>query len=185
MAHYTRKLRILIPASSMLNYSTNNCVPTRIFFSALATSLRESAQSKTTTVTFDAWAKAVKHGLDVLYKCKCLFLPSTTHQCLNLLTFRANYFPSFSFLFPDTRARPPSRTLVDPLSAFTLALQSNSFTKAVDEAHSAAQATKDLSATAGRGAYVDQKTLKESGIPDPGAWGVSVILRALRGDTNA
>ncbi|CAL1715006.1 unnamed protein product [Somion occarium] len=53
-------------------------------------------------------------------------------------------------LYTYTRARPPSRTLVDPLDA-----------------------------KAGRSAYVEGDRLKTERIPDPGAWGVKAILQAL------
>jgi dihydroxyacetone kinase len=78
----------------------------------------------------------------------------------------------------DTRARPPSRTLVDPLAAFTEAFSFNPST--VDPAHAAAEATRHQQATAGRSTYVDRAVLERSNVPDPGAWGVWVILRALR-----
>lgn len=83
----------------------------------------------------------------------------------------------------DTRARPPSRTLVDPLAAFNEAFSSrpSDFSAAVDAAHVAAEATRHQQATAGRSAYVDRAILEGRGVPDPGAWGVWVILGALRG----
>lgn len=53
--------------------------------------------------------------------------------------------------------------------------------RAVKAAQDAADKTRHLVAKAGRGAYVDQDRLKESDVPDPGAWGVWVILNALIG----
>lgn len=86
----------------------------------------------------------------------------------------------------DTRARPPSRTLVDPLAAFVTSFSSSSsspsFSKAVDAAKEGAEATRHQHATAGRSAYVDRAALDEHNVPDPGAWGVWVILKALRGE---
>lgn len=81
----------------------------------------------------------------------------------------------------DTRARPPSRTLVDPLDAFTASLPSKGLSAAADDAYAAAEKTKELVAKAGRGAYVNQEDLKKREVPDPGAWGVWRILDALRG----
>ncbi|KAF9516686.1 hypothetical protein BS47DRAFT_1327214 [Hydnum rufescens UP504] len=131
-----------------------------IFFSGLASHLRSFAQDTNPAspeMTFQAWSKASSDALSVLFK--------------------------------YTRARPPSRTLVDPLSAFIEALQTptpgsttNSIlSHALSEAHEAAQATRHLEAKVGRGSYVDQKALKEQNVPDPGAWGVWVILNALFG----
>ncbi|KAI0077705.1 dihydroxyacetone kinase [Panus rudis PR-1116 ss-1] len=86
-------------------------------------------------------------------------------------------------LYTYTRARPPSRTLVDPLDAFvsTLAVSGNNvdFAAAVKAASDAALNTRDLEAKAGRSAYVEGDRLKSEKIPDPGAWGVRTILQAL------
>jgi dihydroxyacetone kinase len=82
-------------------------------------------------------------------------------------------------LYTYTRARPPSRTLVDPLAAFISTLQQDqaSYQDAVQKAAEAAEATKYLAAKAGRAAYVEAEKFK--GIADPGAKGVQVILEAL------
>jgi dihydroxyacetone kinase len=102
-------------------------------------------------------------------------------------------------LYTYTRARPPSRTLVDPLAAFLDALGSvteeggNSdngkvdnrvkIAAAVRKAGEAAEKTRELEAKAGRAAYVEEGRLKEDGgMPDPGAWGVKVLLEGLLGD---
>ena len=53
------------------------------------------------------------------------------------------------------------------------------FQKAVKAAGEAALATKDIEAKAGRSAYVEGARLKEQQVPDPGAWGVKVILESL------
>ncbi|EJD07701.1 dihydroxyacetone kinase [Fomitiporia mediterranea MF3/22] len=83
-------------------------------------------------------------------------------------------------LYSYTRARPPSRTLVDPLAAFVQTFStSNDFSKAVKEAADAAEATKDLEAKAGRSAYVGSEFLKKEKVADPGAWGVKTILESI------
>ncbi|CAD6564756.1 MAG: Dihydroxyacetone kinase 2 [Tremellales sp. Tagirdzhanova-0007] len=84
-------------------------------------------------------------------------------------------------LYKYTRARPPSRTLVDPLEAFIQALPSKGLSGAADDAHAAAEKTKELVAKAGRGAYVNQEDLKKREVPDPGAWGIWRIVDGLRG----
>ncbi|KAF8332086.1 Dak1 domain-containing protein [Cantharellus anzutake] len=123
-----------------------------IYFSALTSALRRvtEASPETDYANLDVWASAAKEALKALYQ--------------------------------YTLARPPSRTLIDPLAAFTLALQSpssESFPHAVEEARKAAEQTRTLEARAGRGAYVNQQALTESRVPDPGAWGVWIILNAL------
>ena len=88
--------------------------------------------------------------------------------------------PALQNLYTYTRARPPSRTLVDPLDAFVTPLsKSTDFPTAVKAAAEAADKTKDLAAKAGRAAYVEGDRLKEEKIPDPGAWGVKTVLEAI------
>ncbi|KAK2463564.1 hypothetical protein APHAL10511_004315 [Amanita phalloides] len=83
-------------------------------------------------------------------------------------------------LYDYTRARPPSRTLVDPLAAFVAVVAAREDVHtAVKAAEKAAVATKDIEAKAGRSAYVEGTRLKEQQVPDPGAWGVKVILENL------
>ena len=55
------------------------------------------------------------------------------------------------------------------------------FAAAVKAAGDAALKTRDLSAKAGRSAYVEGDRLKQERIPDPGAWGVKAILEGLQG----
>ncbi|KII87471.1 hypothetical protein PLICRDRAFT_177215 [Plicaturopsis crispa FD-325 SS-3] len=81
-------------------------------------------------------------------------------------------------LYTYTLARPPSRTLVDPLAAFVDATSSG-FAAAVKAAGTAAEATVRIDAKAGRSAYVDSQRLMDEKIPDPGAWGVKVIVESL------
>ncbi|KAL0065157.1 hypothetical protein AAF712_007827 [Marasmius tenuissimus] len=82
-------------------------------------------------------------------------------------------------LYTYTRARPPSRTLVDPLAAFVETFSPSSLAQAVEAAASAANKTQDIEAKAGRSVYVEGDRLKEQKVPDPGAWGVKTILENL------
>lgn len=83
-------------------------------------------------------------------------------------------------LYTYTRARPPSRTLVDPLDAFVTTLSGQKiFAGAVKAAGDAALHTRDLEAKAGRSAYVEGDRLKTERVADPGAWGVRTILDAF------
>ena len=86
-------------------------------------------------------------------------------------------------LYTYTRARPPSRTLIDPLAAFidTVAADASSegIKRAVKEAGEAAEKTKDLEAKAGRSAYIEGELLKKERVTDPGAWGVKIVLENL------
>jgi len=85
-------------------------------------------------------------------------------------------------LYTYTRARPPSRTLVDPLAAFVQTFAEDpagGLGAAVGAAAKAAEATKNIEAKAGRSAYVEGGRLQEQKIADPGAWGVKVVLESL------
>ncbi|KIJ55374.1 hypothetical protein M422DRAFT_23969 [Sphaerobolus stellatus SS14] len=81
-------------------------------------------------------------------------------------------------LYTYTMARPPSRTLIDPLAALVQALEDGDDIKgAVTKASEAADNTKNLEAKAGRATYVDKEKVK--GTPDPGAEAVKLILQAI------
>ncbi|VDC04169.1 unnamed protein product [Peniophora sp. CBMAI 1063] len=81
-------------------------------------------------------------------------------------------------LYTYTRARRPSRTLVDPLAAFIEALSSGfDWNTAAKAASNAADDTIKLKAKAGRAAYVGG----ELDVPDPGAVGVKVLISAILG----
>lgn len=83
-------------------------------------------------------------------------------------------------LYTYTRARRPSRTLVDPLSAFVESFVSGkNLVEAVNAAATAAEETKNVVAKAGRSAYVESESLKKERVADPGAWGIKLILEAL------
>ncbi len=49
------------------------------------------------------------------------------------------------------------------------------------KAAEAAEATRDAEARVGRSAYLEGGLLKRERVPDPGAWGVKVLLEALAG----
>ncbi|EUC59082.1 dihydroxyacetone kinase [Rhizoctonia solani AG-3 Rhs1AP] len=82
-------------------------------------------------------------------------------------------------LYTYTRARPPSRTLVDPLAAFVESLKDPGVNlgQAFETAQRAAEDTKNLPARAGRAAYVNAEAVK--GTCDPGAWGIRCLLQGL------
>ncbi|OCF31435.1 dihydroxyacetone kinase [Kwoniella heveanensis CBS 569] len=88
---------------------------------------------------------------------------------------------AFNKLCQYTSARPPSRTLVDPLAAFTEVLAANphQLAEAAKSAKDAALNTAKLVASAGRAAYVDQAALQEEDVPDPGAWGLTILFEGI------
>lgn len=85
-------------------------------------------------------------------------------------------------LYTYTRARPPSRTLVDPLSTFINAFSlsdGQNFRDAVKAASRAAEETRNLEAKVGRSAYIEGDKLKQEQVSDPGAWGIKIILENI------
>lgn len=133
-------------------------------------------------------AQAVGNGMDgtsgALYSiffsalAQGLYDSTSKSTSLTLAVWSEALQIAMSKLFSYTRARPPSRTLVDPLSAFVQGLEeSGDFKSAVAKAAEAAENTKNLEARAGRATYVERERVK--GVMDPGALGVKVILEAL------
>lgn len=59
------------------------------------------------------------------------------------------------------------------------AVQKGPIELAVKAAQEAAEATKYMDTKIGRSAYVESGRLKDQEIPDPGAWGVKIILESL------
>ncbi|KDN47109.1 hypothetical protein RSAG8_03886, partial [Rhizoctonia solani AG-8 WAC10335] len=96
---------------------------------------------------------------------------------------RAQYAEAAAFalgrLYTYTRARPPSRTLVDPLATFVESLKDPGINldQAFEAAQRAAEDTKNLPARVGRAAYVNAEAVK--GTRDPGAWGIRCLLQGL------
>lgn len=84
-------------------------------------------------------------------------------------------------LYQYTRARTPSRTLVDPLEQFVTAFAANpkDFAGAVQAGVKGAADTVNYTAKAGRAAYVGREQLAAAAVPDPGAHGVSVLLEGI------
>lgn len=85
-------------------------------------------------------------------------------------------------LYTYTRARPPSRTLVDPLDAFVKgpSTEKADFYGSFEKAQEAARATRGMQAKAGRAVYGGGVEGEEE--MDPGAWGVAVLLKAVIGE---
>ncbi|KAI0629148.1 dihydroxyacetone kinase [Trametes polyzona] len=105
-------------------------------------------------------------------------------QTLTPALWAAALSSALSKLYTYTRARPPSRTLVDPLATFIGALAETKGANVANAAKLAGDAalhTRDLEAKAGRSAYVEGDRLKQERVPDPGAWGVKAILDGLLG----
>jgi dihydroxyacetone kinase len=76
------------------------------------------------------------------------------------------------------RAREGMRTMVDALApASTILASGGSMSEAAAAAAKGAEATKAMSAGAGRSSYVREEMLRQ--VPDPGAWAVAWVLQTL------
>jgi triose/dihydroxyacetone kinase / FAD-AMP lyase (cyclizing) len=126
-----------------------------IFFSSLSKSLISVSQSSSSSEN--------------------LATPQTWARSLEL---------SLNSLYNYTRARPPSRTLVDPLESFIIKFVQEptyeGFVKAVSEAKESAESTAGMIAKAGRAAYVEREKLKENQFPDAGAWGFFKLVEGIK-----
>ncbi|CAI9730654.1 FMN cyclase-like isoform X1 [Octopus vulgaris] len=119
-----------------------------LFFTAAARELEQQSSD----VTGAGWCKALGAGLETIQR--------------------------------YSGANPGDRTMVDPLhSAYEMFGKTlkekdlvSSFRLAVEAAESGAEATKSMSAQAGRASYVSSELLDR---PDPGAVGVALWLRAI------
>ncbi|BFZ62093.1 Dihydroxyacetone kinase 2 [Saitoella coloradoensis] len=83
-------------------------------------------------------------------------------------------------LLTYTTARPGDRTLIDALLPFCHALRSGStLDDALSKAREGVESTRGMKAGVGRAVYVEEGKAEGEGVPDPGAWGVVVLLEGL------
>ncbi|RDB15774.1 Dihydroxyacetone kinase 1 [Hypsizygus marmoreus] len=134
----------------------------------------EEAMGGTSGALYSIFFSALAQGLQSQ--------PKTSTNTVTPSAWSAALTSALSKLYTYTRARPPSRTLVDPLEAFIEALGKSAGSDlgaAVTAAAAAAEHTRDVAAKAGRSAYVEGERLRKERVPDPGAWGVKTILEAF------
>ncbi|KAG6008059.1 hypothetical protein E4U21_005072 [Claviceps maximensis] len=82
-----------------------------------------------------------------------------------------------------TPARPGDRTLIDALYPFVETLEQTGRAElAADAARKAADGTKGMQASLGRSVYVGGRGFEQ--VPDPGAFGLAVLLSGLAGRDN-
>lgn len=130
----------------------------------------------TSGALYSIWSNALASGLSLSAK-------EASSSTASSSVWAAALEHALKILYTYTAARRPSRTLVDPLAAFTEsfgASKGQDLASAVKEAADASEKTKDLVAKAGRAAYVDREGLQEAQVPDPGAHGVATIVKAIQ-----
>lgn len=134
----------------------------------------EKTMDGTSGALYSIWFNALAAGLANASTSSAFASPALWAQALD---------HALRVLYDYTAARRPSRTLVDPLAAFTEAFAASKGTdldSAIRAAAEACEETKNLVAQAGRAAYVDRAGLQEAQVPDPGAFGVATILKGIQ-----
>jgi dihydroxyacetone kinase len=110
----------------------------------------------------------------------CIFLSSLSQQLWESETFPDALKGALNHLLKYTRARLGDRTCLDCLIPFVETLQkTGDVKKALDEAEKGVENTKRLEAKLGRSSYLDESATR--GVPDPGAYGLLMLLEGMVG----
>lgn len=108
----------------------------------------------------------------------CIFLTSLSSSLALTDSVAAALSVALEQLLNYTRARLGDRTMLDCLIPFVEALKSSGdVSKALEEAEKGAESTKNLEAKLGRSTYLDESATR--GVPDPGAYGLLVLLKGM------
>jgi len=110
----------------------------------------------------------------------CIFLSSLAQNLWDAPTFAEALKGALEHLMKYTRARLGDRTCLDCLIPFveTLGVSEDS-EKALEDAEKGVESTKKLEAKLGRSSYLDEAATR--GVPDPGAYGLLVLLQGMVG----
>ncbi|EKD15396.1 uncharacterized protein L3040_001763 [Drepanopeziza brunnea f. sp. 'multigermtubi'] len=110
----------------------------------------------------------------------CIFLSSLAQHLRHASTFPAALAGALESLLRYTRARLGDRTCLDCLIPFVETLKATGDSKkALSEAGNGVEGTKMLEARLGRSSYLDESATR--GVPDPGAYGLLVLLEGMVG----
>lgn len=108
----------------------------------------------------------------------CIFLTSLSSALASSDSIAAALSIALEQLLHYTRARLGDRTMLDCLIPFVETLNlTGDVGKALDDAEKGVESTKNLEAKLGRSTYLDESATK--GVPDPGAYGLFVLLRGM------
>ena len=108
----------------------------------------------------------------------CIFLTSLSSSLAATDSVAAALAVALEQLLNYTRARLGDRTMLDCLIPFVEVLKSGGdVSKALEEAEKGVESTKDLEAKLGRSTYLDESATR--GVPDPGAYGLLVLLKGM------
>jgi DAK2 domain len=110
----------------------------------------------------------------------CIFLSSLAQNLWDAPDFPSALKSSLDHLLKYTRARLGDRTCLDCLIPFVDTFkETDDSAKALSEARKGVDTTKKLEAKLGRSSYLDESATR--GIPDPGAYGLLMLLEGMVG----
>lgn len=108
----------------------------------------------------------------------CIFLTSLSSSLASTDSVAAALVVALEQLLNYTGARVGDRTMLDCLVPFVEVLKSSGdVSKALEEAEKGVESTKNLEAKLGRSTYLDESATR--GVPDPGAYGLLVLLKGM------
>ncbi|KAF2763236.1 Dak phosphatase [Pseudovirgaria hyperparasitica] len=108
----------------------------------------------------------------------CIFLSSLAQNLRTARTVPDALDQALSHLLDFTRARKGDRTCLDTLIPFVEILKTTEdVERALQAARKGNEETKNMQARLGRSAYLDDSATR--GVPDPGAYGLLVLLEGL------
>ncbi|KAG9231403.1 dhal domain-containing protein [Amylocarpus encephaloides] len=108
----------------------------------------------------------------------CIFLTSLSQNLWDAPTFAGALRGALEDLLKYTRARLGDRTCLDCLIPFVETLQKTGDSKkALGDAEKGVETTKKLEAKLGRSSYLDEAATR--GVPDPGAYGLLMLLEGM------
>ncbi|KAH0399284.1 Dak phosphatase, partial [Aureobasidium melanogenum] len=108
----------------------------------------------------------------------CIFLTSLSSALASTDSVATALSVALDQLLNYTRARLGDRTMLDCLIPFVETLKSTGdVEEALVEAEKGVESTKNLEAKLGRSTYLDESATK--GVPDPGAYGLLVLLKGM------
>ncbi|KAK1819125.1 hypothetical protein LTR12_006440 [Friedmanniomyces endolithicus] len=108
----------------------------------------------------------------------CIYLTALASALASEATVAGALKEALGQLMKYTRARLGDRTMMDALIPFVESLErTGDLKEAVEMMKEGVEGTKTMEASLGRSAYLDESATR--GVPDPGAYGLLVLLRGM------
>ena len=108
----------------------------------------------------------------------CIFLTALSASLAASTSVAEALDAALTELMKYTRARKGDRTMMDCLIPFAEVYRDSGDVKqALEQARKGVESTKELEAKLGRSTYLDESATR--GVPDPGAYGLLVLLSGL------